>query len=112
MAVRIYPACRLHRVVDGDTVYVEIDHGFQTIRSTQDLRLRYVNTPERGQPDWGTATQATVDWFAAHPPANEKDWPFNVVTYRTDVHGRFEAVVIHNASGDILNAFLRERWPA
>jgi endonuclease YncB( thermonuclease family) len=111
MAQRIYNACRLHRVVDGDTVYVEIDHGFQSIRSTQDLRLRHVNTPERGQPEWTAATQVTIDWFQTHASASQ-EWPFTVVTYRTDVHGRFEAVVIHTESGHVLNDTLRERWPA
>jgi hypothetical protein len=112
MAARTYPACRLHRVVDGDTVYMEIDHGFQSIRSIQDLRLKAVNTPERGQPDWAAATQVTIDWFAARVPVDDKDWPFNIVTFRTDVHGRFEAIVAHAATKSILNDALRERWPA
>ena len=52
---------RLLRVVDGDTIDVELDHGFERMRSTRRLRLLGVDTPERGQQGYHEATALTFD---------------------------------------------------
>lgn len=49
---------RLLRVVDGDTIDVMLDLGFQT-HCSQRLRLLRVDTPERGQPGHHEATAIT-----------------------------------------------------
>ncbi len=43
------------RVVDGDTAVLLIDLGMR-IFTQQSIRLRDVDTPERGQPGWSEAT--------------------------------------------------------
>jgi micrococcal nuclease len=43
------------RVVDGDTVWLEVDLGFR-MKTINDFRLYGVDTPERGQPGWAEAT--------------------------------------------------------
>jgi micrococcal nuclease len=42
------------RWVDGDTVWLEIDLGFQ-FSAQLDFRLTGINTPERGKPGWTDA---------------------------------------------------------
>ena len=49
---------RLIRVVDGDTIDVDLDLGFH-LRARHRLRLLGVDTPERGEPGFAEAT-ATV----------------------------------------------------
>lgn len=56
----------LVRVIDGDTVVVEIMLGFH-VSTRQTVRLLDVDTPERGQPDWGKAKAFVEAWMAGHP---------------------------------------------
>ena len=44
-----YENCKLVRVVDGDTYYIEVDVGFK-MRTEQSFRLRGVDTPETYRP--------------------------------------------------------------
>jgi endonuclease YncB( thermonuclease family) len=46
-----YYRASLLRVVDGDTIDVDLDLGFN-LRARHRLRLLDVDTPERGQPDF------------------------------------------------------------
>lgn len=58
---------RLVRVVDGDTLVVDIDLGFGIWRKAQKLRVLGVNCPEtRGATKAAglAATKFTRDWFA------------------------------------------------
>jgi len=82
---------RVYRVIDGDTIDVDIDLGFRTY-TTQLLRLLRVKTPERGQPDYDTARLLTLDWCRRHGGGQ---WPLLVTTARTDKYGRFLAEVRH-----------------
>lgn len=62
----------LVRVIDGDTVEVDIDLGFDRISTRRKLRLLDVNTPERGQPGYDEAsalvkaTLVNCDQIAVH----------------------------------------------
>lgn len=47
-------AATLNRVIDGDTVILNVDLGFH-LTGALTFRLRGVNTPERGEPGWGEA---------------------------------------------------------
>ena len=38
--------CRINKVIDGDTVEVDLDLGFSTILSNQTIRLLGIDTPE------------------------------------------------------------------
>lgn len=57
-----YRVKEIIRVVDGDTVEAVIDLGFG-LSSKFRFRLAGVDTPERGEPDWGRATDLTRAWF-------------------------------------------------
>lgn len=59
-----YP-CTLVRVVDGDTAIFDVDLGFH-VHLRQTVRLLDVDTPERGQPDWGKAKAFIEAWLAEH----------------------------------------------
>jgi micrococcal nuclease len=56
-----YYRATLVRVVDGDTIDVNIDLGFDYITTRRRLRLLGVDTPERGEPDYTKATEVTKD---------------------------------------------------
>lgn len=59
---------RLERVVDGDTLDVLVDCGFDVWRAVT-VRLYGVNCPEMkgaSKADGRAAKQATMDWFDGH----------------------------------------------
>jgi micrococcal nuclease len=61
---------KLIRVVDGDTIVLEIDQGFRQFRHDQHVRLLGVDTPELNGPDaWKAiaARQFTTMWFRDAP---------------------------------------------
>jgi endonuclease YncB( thermonuclease family) len=97
------------RVVDGDTLYVEVDHGMH-IFSVQSLRLSGVNAPElyRGTDEEKAAGQAAKqfvqDWIANLP---EHKWPLVV---RTDKDrrsfNRYVATVTDLAGHDLAAAII------
>lgn len=94
---------RLLRVVDGDTIDVMLDLGFQTYCS-QRLRLLGVDTPERGQPGFVEASDVTASTLNAAAV-------ITVHTVRKDSFGRWLAEVW--ADSVHLNAQLRSRgWKA
>lgn len=51
-------AARVVRVVDGDTIVAEIDLGFEVYLHNEHLRLLGINTPERGEEGYHSATDA------------------------------------------------------
>lgn len=51
----IFPNCTVVRWVDGDTVDLNVDHGFR-IFSRQRFRLARVKCPEKGEPGFIEAT--------------------------------------------------------
>ena len=52
--------CKIVRIIDGDTVDLIIDLGFN-IKIKIRGRLEGVDTPERGHPDWSHATDVCKD---------------------------------------------------
>lgn len=56
---------RLKRVVDGDTFELDVDLGFGVITRVL-VRLRYVDTPERGEPNYSQARDFSGAWFRRH----------------------------------------------
>jgi len=85
------------RVVDGDTVDVEIDHGMH-IKSVQRVRLYRVNAPERFTPEGKEATTFVRAML-------EDEWVV-VKTYkdRTEKYGRWLADISIDGDdiGDLL----------
>ena len=104
--------CRVVRVVDGDTVDVVVDLGFGVHKSER-VRLADVDTPERGDPLWGEATQYTRAWLETH----SADGLTLRSTKPRDKYGRYlahigsgrDAVTLNEA---LINAGLAQPWPA
>jgi len=78
----------VERVVDGDTLKVRIDLGFDVWR-VEKIRLRGVDTPELGTPG-GKEAKTFVEKTLA-------DTPFVVLrTYKTDRYSRYVADVFYD----------------
>jgi micrococcal nuclease len=60
-------AARVVKVVDGDTLDLDVDLGFG-IWVHQRVRLASLNCPEHGTPEGEAATSYTRNWLAQHEP--------------------------------------------
>ncbi|MBU0468880.1 MAG: thermonuclease family protein [Candidatus Omnitrophica bacterium] len=78
---------KVKRVVDGDTLLVEIDLGFNARTRTR-LRLRGINTPELSTPEGASAKR-----FVTRSLPKGKS--IIVKSYSTDIFGRFVADVLY-----------------
>lgn len=104
---------KVTRVVDGDTLDVELDVGFHT-RRIERLRLLDCNAPEmstdagRVVKDRVVAWCGDAAWRGTLRPAGQDhvDFPVIVQTQKTDSFGRYLANV-WNVDGGSLNAFVR-----
>lgn len=120
-------SARLIYVVDGDTIYVEIDGGHR-VRSDQKLRLLGVNTPELHDPDLNIRARAqqakafTTTWLTEHQAHNTQSlswggrevFPFNVRSEKGDSFDRWLALVQcqlgHDLCQDLLDSGLAVVW--
>lgn len=87
----------LDRVIDGDTIQVQLDQGLHTYRAER-LRLLRVNAPEvhgPSKPAGDAATAYTTDWLAGQQLV--------ISTYKSDVFGRYLAEVWRTSDGANLN---------
>ena len=91
------------KVVDGDTLDVDIDLGFY-MTTRQRLRVNRIDTPERGQPGFHEATNRVKELC---PVGGE----VIVETHKTGKFGRWIAeITIENVDGSInlSNLLLKE----
>ena len=89
------------RVVDGDTVDLEVDLGYHvslTIRG----RLLGINTPERGQPDFALATKALASLLEEN---TDEDGYVSVKSTKTGKYGRWLVEI------EGVNHVLEQKWP-
>jgi micrococcal nuclease len=107
---------RVERVVDGDTLIMQIDLGFHMTAKVS-VRLLGVDTPElRGGTDESkqrarNAKAFTDVWcneaVGLPAPADEwAEWPFRVTTSKGDSFGRWLGRVYAVRTGDELSAAL------
>ncbi len=82
-----YPAT-LVRVVDGDTMYFDVDLGF-FIRMTIEVRLKGLNTPEIRGPEREAGLKAKAFVEQALPVGA----PVILTTYKEEKYGRYLADV-------------------
>lgn len=82
------------RVVDGDTLYVTVDHGMRTY-SKQRVRLLEVDTPEKKQDKYEEAKDFTTKTLEG------KD--VLVQTYKDDSFGRYLAKVFYKENEEYKN---------
>lgn len=96
------------RVIDGDTIVVDVDLGMHQWFHTVTLRLLRVNCPETRGPSKQagiTAEIYTQDWLTIHGRHGKS---FLARTKLTDSFGRYLAEVTceqeHNLSDDLLSS--------
>lgn len=100
---------RVKRVVDGDTVDFVVDLGF-SVNLKMRGRLLNVDTPERGHPDWATATNKCYRLLRSAAEINFEDtereelWVV-IRTSKTGKYGRWLVEI------DGVNDRLAEIWP-
>jgi micrococcal nuclease len=106
---------RVTRVIDGDTIDVDIDLGFNLTANTLRLRLLGVDTPEMRGPDrrLGEAARDYVQGWIDAAVRVDDQWPLRVRTIETDSFGRWlteirsadglslAADIIDNGHGDV-----------
>ena len=101
--------CTLVRVIDGDTVDVDIDLGFDTILKNQRIRLAGIDTPESRTSDpvekvYGLAAKKfLIEHLALNNPNNK----LILRTTMYDAKGKFGRIL-----GEIYNLFGAEPMTA
>jgi micrococcal nuclease len=84
------------RVVDGDTIDVEIDLGFDIWHKTR-LRLANIDAFERYTDQGKKATEYVIEALSSQPT-------YEITTYKTDKYGRYLAEIF--IKGNSLNKSL------
>lgn len=100
---------RVKRVVDGDTVDFVVDLGF-SVNLKMRGRLLNVDTPERGHPDWTTATNKCYRLLRSVAEINFEDTEHEElwVVIRTSKTGKYGRWLVEI---DGVNDRLAEIWP-
>lgn len=96
-----FPA-RVLRVIDGDTIDVELDRGWGDT-SKRRLRLLGVDAPEvhgASKPAGLVATAYTADWLR---DTAEKEWPYRILSVSLDDFGRILGHLWRVSDGRHLN---------
>lgn len=110
---------KLERVVDGDTVYLQVDLGMR-VHTTVSIRIMDVDTPElyRGSPEereaGRVAREDTIRWFSGASevePSEDvwsgyEEWPVIVRTERDKTSFNRYVGRIYNAAGESLTDYL------
>lgn len=100
---------KLLRIVDGDTLDLEVDLGFYTYQRIR-VRLNGIDTPEifgvkKGSEEYTkgqVASDATKEWFDTHAP----DGMVLLQTYKAGKYGRWLADVRDLDTNNHLNEHL------
>jgi endonuclease YncB( thermonuclease family) len=96
---RAYP-CSIKRVIDGDTIEVVVDHGFE-LTSMQTIRVFGVNCPENNTAAGREVTEFVGRWLSLSLDG------FTLYSYsKRDKYGRRLADIQRNLDGKLLTNFL------
>jgi micrococcal nuclease len=95
---------RVVKVVDGDTLHLQVDLGFDTEMKLT-VRLMGINSPEMSTPEGLTARAFAQDWIAANC---RLDGGYQSVLLRTvkdrkEKYGRYLGVIYDQADKGTLN---------
>ena len=104
-----YTKCKVIRVIDGDTVRVDVDLGCDT-HVNLTLRLAGIDAPEMGTPE-GVAAKAYLEAVIGSPVT------VRTIKDRREKFGRYLAYIETRPAGeDIATALIEAghavRWPA
>jgi len=92
---------KIVRVVDGDTVDLDVDLGFH-VHTKIRCRLVGVDTPERGHRDWERATFVFANLM--HENLDEEGYLY-FTCHKTGKYGRWLIDI------PVVNSALAETWP-
>jgi len=92
---------KIVRVVDGDTVDLDVDLGFH-VHTKIRCRLKDVDTPERGHRDWERATFVFANLM--HENLDEEGYLY-FTCHKTGKYGRWIIDI------PVVNSALAETWP-
>ena len=92
---------KVSRVVDGDTVDLEVDLGYHISIAIRG-RLLGVDTPERGKPDFAHATETLSSLLEQN---KDEDGYVSVKSTKTGKYGRW----LVDIGG--VNEVLEQKWP-
>ena len=92
---------KVNRVVDGDTVDLEVDLGYRISISIRG-RLLGINTPERGKPDFALATDTLASLLEKN---SDEDGYVCVRSTKTGKYGRWLVDI------EGVKPFLEQKWP-
>lgn len=87
-------AAKLVRVVDGDTIWVDIDLGFR-VWYRAEVRLAGINCPESTSDAGRVATRAAEGWWEQEGPN------VTIKTSKPDKYGRWLAQVVARSGRDL-----------
>jgi micrococcal nuclease len=76
---------KIKRVIDGDTVVVDVDLGFGTWLMDKHVRIYGVNTPEKNTPAGKAAQQYTITFMLEQNP---ETYRLTVKDHKADKYGR------------------------
>ena len=94
-------SARLVKIVDGDTIDVDIDLGFGTWLHGKRLRLYGLDTPEKNTPEGVKAKQYTIDWLTK--ALAETSVVVKTLSDKPDKYGRILATVHDSKTSQSLN---------
>jgi len=92
---------KVTRVVDGDTVDLEVDLGYHISLSIRG-RLLGVDTPEKGQPDFALATDTLASLLKEN---SDEDGYVSIKSTKTGKFGRWLVEITG------VNQVLEQKWP-
>ena len=99
---------RVGRIVDGDTVDLYVDLGFNITTKIRG-RLINVDTPERGHEDWAKATAKFRDLLRVAADVDfenpDDEWWITIKTAKTGKFGRWLVDI------EGVNDILAQTWP-
>ena len=104
-----YYKATVDRVVDGDTVDLIVDYGFN-LKQKQRIRLLNVDTPERGFPNFQLATM-TLKRLLDQASCQNPDHCVRLRSYKTGKYGRWLGHITSMDGTIDVNKELAEVWP-
>ena len=89
----------LDRVIDGDTIRLKVDLGFY-IEHTTKFRLKGINCPEKGSPEWKTTRKFVEDELTS--------CTLVVESFKQEKYGRYLAYIYYHREYTDFDDIIRE----
>jgi micrococcal nuclease len=97
------------RVIDGDTIVVDIDLGFETWIRGQSIRLANIDTPEVRTKDLREKAAGNLSRDRVIELIENKDITINTIKDKTEKFGRMLGIIFNHQGININETLLLER---